>query len=91
MKQPNPYELEKIILMMKMRTLNGDGSYLNKFTIRSRTTIEDVENAANRLSNINKDIQKWDAIHKVKELKEYYNIADDETKNIIKLELIGLL
>lgn len=80
----NPYKIEKIGLMIKCKCFNGDESLLNKFTVRGNVTIEEMEGVTERLRSIDSDIEKWEAIDKVRELKDYYCKADQETREVIK-------
>ncbi|OZB98108.1 hypothetical protein CJP46_02770 [Paenibacillus sp. XY044] len=76
--------------MLKLKSLNGDQSLLNGFIARGGVTIGDLEKAYERLESIDDDIKKWDAIHKVNEIKKLFNQADEETKKIMKIELMEL-
>lgn len=89
-RQTNPYRIEKIGLLMKYRCFDADQSLLNKFTVRGKVTIEQIEKVAQRLNSIEADIAKWDAIDKARELKEHHQGADKDTQETIKIELMSI-
>lgn len=87
----NPYAIERIQMIIDRKTLDGDQSLCNEFASRARVTIGDMEKAYERWETIGADVDAWEIVDLVDEIKVRYGESSAEVQEKVKASILEWL